>query len=174
MGRNRRIGLAVPLGLVLLALLPTTVSAASANETISGAETSYPTACGPAGSNDSQSPFAGEAMGTIRGTWSAAICHTPVSTAAGATIVPGGYFRLRGFTSQWIYVMSSGSFVSGVISAGRETDYFGRCTQVFDVKDVVLTNGNLPSATLVHYGLLEGGSCHIFSATIAGAGVLNY
>jgi hypothetical protein len=84
-----------------------------------------------AGSIDSQSSFAGDARGGINGAWSAAICHTAVSTHGPAKILKGGYFRVRGLTANWRYVTSYGTFTYGVIGPGRETDSSGRCTQTF-------------------------------------------
>lgn len=173
MNGTRRVRLALGLGLALLALLPTTALAASANESFSGFETGYPTACGATGSNNSQSKFAGDVHGTINGVWSAAICHTDVSTTAASSVVPGGYFRVRGFAG-WRYVTTSGTFVSGTISKGQENVDDAGCTQVFDLSNVVLSNGVMPTGKLVHYGLFQGGVCHVFSATIKGVAVLTY
>jgi hypothetical protein len=174
MGNDRKTLLAVALALALLALIPTTVFAASASETIRGAETGYPTPCGAAGSNYSQSPFAGDAAGGVNGAWSAAICHTAVSMQAPAEIVPGGYFRVRGLTTNWRYVTSYGTFTAGHIVPARETNSSGRCTQTFLLQGVTLSNGSSFDGTLVHYGLFTNGSCQVFSATIAGSGTLYY
>src|ERR1700726_2485498 len=63
--RFRTQRLAIVAGLASIALLPTTaLAASSATESISGVETGIPTACGPSGSGDSKSSFAGTASGT--------------------------------------------------------------------------------------------------------------
>ena len=175
MPRSHRLALAV--GLALLALAPITVFAISASESISGVELGIPSACGPSGSTDSMSTFGGNATGTINGVWSASVCHTELSIAPGPTAtISGGIFRVTGFRG-WHYVRIIGSFVSGSIPAGVETDNVvkgvGTCTQVFAVS----INGTGPSAfaaTLKHYGLFFSGSCHVVSATLNGAGQITY
>lgn len=176
MKRSQRLALAV--GLALMALAPVTVFAAStATESISGVELGIPTPCGPSGSGDSLSAFGGGAAGTINGVWSAGVCHTPLSIAPGPTAtILGGTFSVTGFRG-FHYVRITGSFVSGSIPAGVETDYIvkgvGTCTQVFAVS----INGTGPStfaATLEHYGLFFSGSCHVGSATLNGTGHLTY
>jgi hypothetical protein len=174
MPRSHRLALAVSLALVALA--PTTVFAASASETISGVELGIPSACS-SGSTHSMSTFGGSATGTINGVWSASVCHTELSIAPGPTAtISGGNFRVTGLRG-WRYVKVVGSFVSGSIPAGIETDYVvkgvGTCTQVFAVS----INGTGPStfvATLKHYGLFFTGSCHVVSATLNGAGQITY
>jgi hypothetical protein len=170
--------LALAVGLALMALTPITVLAAStAVESISGVELGVPTPCGPSGSSDSQSAFGGSATGTITGVWSASVCHTLLAIAPGATAtISGGTFRVAGFRG-FSYVKITGSFVSGSIPAGVETDHIvrgvGTCTQTFGVT----INGTGPStfaATLVHYGLYFSGSCHVGSATLNGIGHLTY
>jgi hypothetical protein len=172
LGKDRKAQLTVALALALLALIPTTVFAASVHETIKGAETGYPTPCGT-GPNDSQSSFAGEATGGINGAWSATICHTAVSPQARATIL-GGYFRVRGLTTNWRYVTSYDTFSGGSIVPAGETNSSGRCTQTFLLQKVTLNKGSSFDGTLVHYGLFTNGGCQIFSATIVGSGTLVY
>ena len=176
MTRSRRLALAI--GLAFLALAPTTVFAAStAVESISGVELGIPTPCGRSGSSDSESAFGGAATGTITGVWSASVCHTELAIAPGApATISGGTFSVTGFRG-WHYVRVTGSFVSGSIPAGVETDHIvkgvGTCTQVF----AVTINGTGPStfaAILVHYGLFFSGSCHVGSATLNGVGHLTY
>lgn len=175
MPRSHRLALAV--GLALLALAPLTVYAASASEWISGVELGIPTPCGPSGSTDSISTFGGSATGTISGVWSASVCHTALSIAPGRTAtISGGTFRVTGFRG-WHYVNVTGSFLSGSIPAGAESDYIvkgvGTCTQIFAVS----IHGTGPStfaATLKHYGLFFSGTCHVASATLNGTGQITY
>ena len=167
--------LPIAVGLALMALLPTTALAAStATESISGAEIGIPIACGPIGSGNSLSSFAGAASGTINGVWAASVCHTGLSTHGVAATISGGSFRVSGVVG-WRYVTASGSFVGGSISPGVETDYavngVGTCTQVFGLR---LTGAGTFTATLVHYGTFFSGSCHVFSATLRGTGQITY
>ena len=177
MPRFRTQGLAVALGLALLALLPTTAFAAStANERISGVETGIPSACGPSGSLDSISSFAGTASGTINGVWSASVCHTELSIGGAAATISGGAYQVSGF-SGWRFVRVSGTFVSGSVGPGTESDHtikgVGTCTQVFGV-NIKGTGPAVFAATLVHYGAFFTGSCHVFSATLNGTGQITH
>ena len=178
MSRFRTQGLAVALCLALMALLPTTAFAAStAREAISGVEVGIPVPCGPSGSSDSMSSFAGAARGTINGVWSASVCHTALSIIPGETAtISGGVFQVSGI-SGWSYVRVSGRFSSGSIGTGTESDYtikgVGTCTQVFGMS----INGTGPSdfaATLVHYGAFFDGTCHVLSATLNGTGHITH
>jgi len=175
MPRFRTQRLAIAVGLALIALLPTTAFAAStATESISGVEIGIPIACGLSGSGDSLSSFGGGASGTINGVWSASVCHTGLSTHGVAATISGGRFRVSGVAG-WRYVSASGSFVTGSISPGIETDYavngVGTCTQVFGLS--IKGTGTF-TATLVHYGAFFDRSCHVFSATLRGTGQIAY
>ena len=167
--------LAIAAGLASLALLPTTALAASTGtESISGVETGIPTACGPSGSGDSMSSFAGTASGTINGVWSASVCHSELSIHRAMATISGGHFRVSGFV-HWRYVTTSGIFTSGYIGPGVETDYVingvGTCTQVFRLS---ITGTGTFTATLVHYGAFFDRSCHVLSATLKGTGLITY
>jgi hypothetical protein len=175
--RTRRMAIAV--GLALMALVPTTALAASrtATEAIVGVETGIPSACGPSGSGESMSGFAGVATGTIKGVWSASVCHTDLSIAPGPKAsISGGGFHVSG-VADWRVVRLSGSFTSGSIDAGTEIDHVisgvGTCTQVFGLS----ITGSGPSsftATLMHYGVFFAGGCHVLSATLSGTGHITY
>jgi hypothetical protein len=175
MPRFRTQRLAIAVGLALLALLPTTAFAAStATESISGVELGIPTACGLTGSGYSQSSFGGAASGTINGVWLASVCHAGLSTHGVSATISGGRFRVSGVAG-WRYVTAAGSFVSGYISPGIETDYavngVGTCTQVFGLS---IKGTGAFKATLVHYGAFFQGSCHVLSATLRGTGQITY
>lgn len=178
MRKIRKQVLAVAMGIALTALLPVTAFAATtAYESISGVEIGIPTPCGASGSGESKSSFAGTAKGTINGVWSASVCHTALSTTPGVTAtISGGTFRVSGVRG-WTYVSTSGTFTSGSISAGVETDYVsqgvGTCIQVFGV-GITGTGSSSFRATLVHYGAFYSGRCHVFAATLNGTGQITY
>jgi hypothetical protein len=173
--RFRTQRLAIVAGLASIALLPTTaLAASSATESISGVETGIPTACGPSGSGDSKSSFAGTASGTINGVWSASVCHSEPSVHGVTATISGGSYRVSGFV-HWRYVSTSGTFTGGSVGPGIETDYVihgvGTCTQVFAV---TITGTGTFNATLEHYGAYFNNSCHVLSATLKGTGHITY
>lgn len=148
-----------------LALLPTAAAASTTyTESISGIETAVPTACGPANSGDSSSPFAGVALGTINGVFSAAICHTPLPTAS---IVSGGVFKLTSISRS-----IQGGFAGGTVrQVGPTQIVFFTCVQKYAVVGA-LTPGGTFSIELTHYGFWDGKTCHVHFATVMGKAAL--
>src|SRR2546421_8377903 len=74
-------------------------------ERVVGVETGLPTGCNNGGGQASS--FAGGALGTLNGTFSATICHSTLGSTGG-TINPGGSFGLSG----------QGTIVGGVFTGG--------------------------------------------------------
>jgi hypothetical protein len=156
----------VGLAAVLLAVLPTAVTASTTyTESLAGIETGIPTPCGPAGSGDSLSPFAGVAFGTLNGTFTGSICHTPLPSA---TILPGGAFALMSKSTT-----VSGTFAGGTVMQVGPTGTFG----IFCLQKYAVVGGLSPAgkfgATLMHYGLWDGKTCHVFFATVTGMAILS-
>jgi hypothetical protein len=162
MKRVYLIGLATA---AVLALLPTAAAASTTyTESISGIETAVPTACGPANSGDSSSPFAGVALGTINGVFSAAICHTPLPNA---TILSGGVFKLTSISTS-----VSGGFAGGTVKQiGPTQIIWFTCVQKYAVVGALTPAGTF-SAQLTHYGLWDGKTCHVHFATVIGKAAL--
>jgi hypothetical protein len=150
---------------VLLAALPSAAAASTTyKESISGIETAVPTACGPGGSGDSLSPFAGVALGTLNGAFAAAICHTALPNAS---IVPGGIFTLTNALST-----VSGAFAGGTVrQIGSTQVVWFTCTQKFAVTGSLTPAGSFV-VQLKHYGFWDGKTCHVHFATVVGTAVL--
>jgi hypothetical protein len=149
----------------VLALLPTAAAASTTyTESISGVETAIPTGCATANSGDSSSPFAGVALGTINGVFSAAICHTPLPNA---TILSGGVFKLTSISRS-----VQGGFAGGTVrQVGPTKIVFFTCIQKYAVVGA-LTPGGTFSMQLTHYGLWDGKTCHVHFATVTGKATL--
>jgi hypothetical protein len=150
---------------VLLALLPTAAAASSTySEAITGIETAVPSACGPANSGDSLSPFAGVALGTLNGAVAAAICHTPLPNA---TILPGGIFKLTN-----TFVTVRGGFAGGTVKQIGPTQVFlFTCLQKYAVVGTLTPAGSFV-VQLKHYGIWDGRTCHVHFATVTGTATL--
>ena len=149
----------------VFALLPSAAAASTTyTESISGIETAVPIACGPANSGDSSSPFAGVAVGTINGVFSAAICHTPLPNAK---ILSGGVFKLASISTT-----VTGGFAGGTVTqVGPTQIIFLSCVQKYAVVGTLTPAGTF-SAQLTHYGPWDGKTCHVHFATVVGKAAL--
>jgi hypothetical protein len=141
------------------------------NDNFSGVETGIPTPCGPSGSGDSSSPFAGAAWGGLNGTFSAAICHPAVAVYPGkTTAIISGSFVLSSLSGATL----SGSFAPNpsAITAEAPSHYdFFFCKQRFLVRDS-LTPGGSVAAVLTHYSTVyssSGCAGTVVFATVSGA-----
>lgn len=123
--------------------------------------------------------FAGTATGllpgSLPGSWSAYIWHTPLSTSAPATIT-GGSFSLA------TTISGSAATVRGTFSKGTvtQTTVDATCTnQTYDVLGTLAqvgvgggTGTGTFSATLTHYRARVWGFCVTYKATVVGTVVL--
>ena len=134
-------------------------------ERVVGVETGVPTTC--SNGSGQASSFAGGALGTLNGTFSATICHSDLGSTGG-TINPGGSFVLSG----------QGTIVGGVFTGGSivpvpgATGHFGTfCFENFWVMGGLVSTSGYPgsfAAVLTHYGTWTGISCNVTFATVAG------
>jgi hypothetical protein len=158
---------------VALLTAPTVAVASTrvVNDNFSGIETGIPTACGPSGSGDSSSPFAGAAWGGLNGTFSAAICHPAVVvTPGGTTAITSGSFVLSGFSGRTLSGTLAANGYAIVAGAPSHYDFFF-CKQSFSVNDTLTAGGHV-AAVLTHYTTAYSSSgCAgvVFFATVSGA-----
>ena len=114
--------------------------------------------------------FAGVATGSLPGSWSASIWHTPLGTAPSS--ITGGSFALA------TAVDGSTAIVRGTFSAGTvsQTGGFNGCAnQTYAVQALLGqvgvgggTGSGTVAATLTHYRTAVFGYCVTYKATVVG------
>jgi hypothetical protein len=159
----KRIRLLVPVLGLVLALLPSSVSAMTYHESVLGVETGPPQPTDLCKSPNSVSSFAGIASGRLDGVFQIAVCHAPLTTSAE---IKGGTFVI----SNGVRTIT-GMFTSGLVSYVNTAFLGSLCIQTYSVTGT-LSSGAF-AGTLVHYGSVVGGSCNIFFATISGRATLS-
>jgi hypothetical protein len=152
---------------VLLVGLAAGLLAACVLAAPAAATTTYQLAGIETAATDTTGTFQG-ALTSQLGTWQATIDHgTLVKTPGGMTPITGGTVTIKPFLRPSV----TGTGLSGTLRASAPVGGFF-CTQQFTVSGGEVTFGTSTGAfggTLTHYGIMSGGVCNAYFATIAGS-----
>lgn len=152
---------------VLLVALAAGVLAAGVLAAPAAAETTYQLAGIETAATDTTGTFAGTLTNRL-GTWTATIDHATLDkTPGGATSITGGTVTIKPFLRPSI----TGTDLKGTLTASAPSGGFF-CTQQFSVSGGAVTFGSSSGTfggTLTHYGIMSGGVCNAYFATIVGS-----
>lgn len=168
MSRWKTIFMSVTAAIAITLTVPVNALAAAYSDNVAGVEV-YATAI--------EGVFVGTASGSLPGTWSLAVLHTPL---LGIATITGGTFDLATVQS------GRGMLVTGALAGGSVSQTGGTApcvNQTFNVSGSLAHVGLYGqsrsgtgsfSATLTHYQHKLFGSCLTYAASIAGAVSLTF